>query len=141
MIAHLKERLQTKPIEVFIYLVIYVPLGFGMDAIGRYLNIAWFGERWQVLPCYGVYMVLCSLYVRRENFFQQYLFGLLCFAIYEMAGYATGSSIIAENNLIDKGLGRANFSLTMVVFFAVYIPTLNRLVQAIYRRLISSGES
>ena len=105
-----------------------------MNEIGQQLEIAKFANWWQVITCYGGYLVPVSLAVSHKNFWDQYLHGLLALCILEFCGYSFGTSIPYENNLIDTWFGVRNFSLTMAIFFASYIPLGNALMTYLLRK-------
>ena len=125
------SRLKATPKEITLYIILFLATGFAMNALGKKLQIAWFANWWQVVTCYGVYLIPCALFIRNLSFFQQYLHGLFFLALLEFPAYAIGSSVIAENNYIDIVFSRANFTLFMVIFFAAYLPLANRFIRLI----------
>ncbi len=126
-----RVRLSVRPRTLAIYLAVYLPVGFLMNWLGQQAQIAEFQHWWQVLTCYGVYLVVWSLWVRERTPFEQYLYGLLALGLLETAGYAIGSSIAHEGNLIDRVLGPRNFSLAMTLWFAAYLPAGNWAVHSL----------
>lgn len=135
MLDLLRHRLSVSPRTLAIYLALYLPVGFCMNAVGKALHIAEFAHWWQVLTCYGLYLVPASLSVRHRSAFDQYLWGLLFLGLLELVGYALGSSIAHPDNVLDQVLDRTNFSLAMTLFFAVIPPLGNGAVAAIERLL------
>ena len=107
------------------YVLVYIPLGFTMNAIGQYMEIAMFANWWQVLTCYGLYLIPASILCRDKPMFDQYLSGLLILGLLEICGYAFETSIAFPGNMIDTILGERNFSLAMTLFFAALIPSGN----------------
>ena len=114
------------------YIVLYIPAGFVMNTVGQVLEIAMFAHWWQVLTCYGLYLIPASMMGRHRTLFDQYLWGLLVLAGLELSGYALHTSIAFEGNLIDQLLTERNFSLAMTVFFAGIIPLGNLAADAIH---------
>ena len=119
------------------YVAVYIPLGFSMNAIGQYAEIAMFANWWQVLTCYGLYLIPASILCRARSSFDQYLCGLLILGLLEICGYAFETSIAFPGNVIDTVLGERNFSLAMTLFFASFIPAGNWLVARFSERLWS----
>ena len=114
------------------YVLLYVPAGFVMNTIGQVFEIAMFANWWQVLTCYGLYLIPASMMGRDRSLFDQYLWGLLVLAGLELCGYTFQTSIAFEGNIIDQILGERNFSLAMTVFFAVIIPVGNTSASALH---------
>ena len=126
------ERLAKTPTQTWLrYLLVYCTIGFVMNAIGTALEIAKFANWWQVITCYGFYLVPASLLVRHLSVKDQYLSGLAFLAILELGGYSLGTSIPFENNLIDLVFTERNFSLVMTIFFATYLPAGNKLMNTL----------
>jgi hypothetical protein len=109
-----------------------------MNWLGEQARIAEFRYWWQVLTCYGLYLVPWSLWVRGRSVFEQYLYGLLALGILEILGYAIGSSIAHEGNILDQILGPRNFALAMTLWFAIYLPAGNYAVRVIESRLFTA---
>lgn len=135
MIEQVLEKLRVPKRTWLIYLIVYICAGLIMNSIGKMAQIAEFKHWWQVGTCYGLYLVPTSIWIRQKSFFDQYLFGLLVLALLELGGYAIGSSVAFDGNIIDAILGPRNFTLAMTVFFAVYLPLGNKAVEAIERTL------
>ncbi len=131
----LRHRLAVSPRTLAVYLGLYLPVGLVMNAFGKVAGIAEFAHDWQVLTCYGLYLVPCSLWVRSKDWFDQYLHGLLFLGLLELAGYTLGTSIAHEGNLLDAVFTPRNFTLAMVLWFAVYLPAGNWAVARLERRL------
>lgn len=111
------------------YLAVYLSAGFMMNWVGTVLEIARFGNWWQVLTVYGAYMVPLSLLLRKQPPFRQYTYGLLAMGVLELSGYALGTSVAYPDNILDALLGPRNFSLAMTLFFAAYFPAGNFLMK------------
>ena len=128
----LRERLLVDRRLLAIYLVVYFIWGFGMNEFGKALEIARFTYWWQVITVYLLYMVPISLILRPYPFFKQYSYGLVAMGFLEFNGYLLETSYAYPNNIMDQWLGIRNFSLAMSLFFALYFPLGNWLVQKIY---------
>ena len=125
------NNLKNQPTTLWLtYALIYIPCGFVMNTIGQVFEIAMFAQWWQVLTCYGLYLIPSSMMGRHRSKFDQYLWGLLVLAGLELTGYAFHTSIAFEGNIIDQLLTERNFSLTMTVFFAAIIPAGNTAADA-----------
>ncbi len=103
-----------------------------MDAFGAAVEIAEFTYWWQVITCYILYMIPISLFLRPYKWYDQYAYGLIFMGILEFGGYALGTSIAYDNNLMDQFFTARNFSLGMTLFFASYFPIGNWGVKKIY---------
>lgn len=125
--------LKTDPATYLIYVLIYIPTGFVMNGLGQYFKIGEYACWWQVLTCYGLYLIPASLLVRRRSYFDQYLSGLLIIAILELPAYSLGTSIAHDHSILDRYLTPRNYTLFMTVFFAAFIPLGNWTVSKIRR--------
>ncbi len=114
-----------------LYFALYIPIGFVMNAFGQWAEIAMFAQWWQVLTCYGLYLVPASLLWRHRSWFDQYLWGLLVLGLLEVAGYSLGTSIAFQGNILDQIFTERNFALAMTIFFAGFIPCGNALVASV----------
>ena len=132
MLRNSIERLVSTPAQTWLrYIMVYCAIGFVMNGIGTALQIAKFANWWQVITCYGLYLVPASLLVRHLEVKDQYLCGLAFLAILELGGYSLGTSIPFDNNIIDLLFTERNFSLVMTIFFAAYLPAGNKLMDAL----------
>ena len=95
-----------------------------MNGFGH-TEIAMFTYWWQVLTCYGLYLIPASMLWRHRHWFDQYLWGLMVLGVLEVLGYALGTSIAFSGNIIDEVLGVRTFALVMTLFFAGIIPVGN----------------
>jgi hypothetical protein len=129
------ERLRVPWRTLALYLAVYLPWGFAMNALGKAIELAEFTFLFQVLTCYGGWLVPWSLWVRGKSIFQQYLFGLLSLGILEFLGYWFQTSIAHPGNLVNQVFNVENFSLAMVLFFATYLPLGNVVVGWIHRKV------
>lgn len=128
------QALKTTPPQRWaLYLVIYCSVGFVNHRIGQAARLAEFAHDWQVLTCYGLYLVPWSLAVRARAWHEQYLWGLLALGLIELPGYALGTSIAHPDNLFDRAIGVRNFSLAMTMMFAGLLPAGNALLGAVER--------
>lgn len=119
------SNLRQPPAVWAAYLLIYLPAGFVMNGFGHLSEIAMFTYWWQVLTCYGLYLIPASLLWRHRHWFDQYLWGLMVLGVLEVLGYALGTSIAFSGNIIDEVLGVRTFALVMTLFFAGIIPVGN----------------
>ncbi len=125
--------------QYLLYVCLYFGWGLYMHKLGGWLQIAEFAHWWQVITCYVFCLVPASLAVRSQPLLAQYLFGLLTLAPIEILGYALGTSIVYENNILDRVFGPRNFSLCMTVFFAGILPLGNLAVQWLEQAIWSEG--
>ena len=123
--------------RLLIYVVVYLLWGILMNAFGTFAEIAKFTFWWQIISCYILYMIPISLLLRGYSFFNQYCYGLLAMGILEFAGYSLQTSYIYPNNIIIQLFGPYNFALGMTLFFALYFPIGNWLVNALFTAIIS----
>ena len=126
------ERVKVPPKLILVYVVVYFSWGMAMDAFGAAVEIAEFTYWWQVITCYILYMIPISLFLRPYKWYDQYAYGLIFMGILEFGGYALGTSIAYDNNLMDQFFTARNFSLGMTLFFASYFPIGNWGVKKIY---------
>ena len=103
-----------------------------MNQFGAEMEIARFTYWWQVISCYILYMVPISILLKDFNFFNQYAYGLVAMGILEFLGYWLQTSYVYPDNLLDKLFNPQNFSLGMALFFALYFPAGNWLVDKIH---------
>ncbi|HIB49354.1 MAG TPA: hypothetical protein EYN07_08255 [Flavobacteriaceae bacterium] len=122
---------------ILLYVCIYIPWGFAMNYIGQLLEIAKFQNWWQVITCYGLYMIPVSLVLRKYSVFDQYCYGLLAMGLLEFAGYTLGTSYVYPNNILVQWFGPYTFALLMTLFFAAYFPLGNSLVKLIKNRIFT----
>ena len=117
---------------ILIYCVVYFLWGMMMNWFGTQMEIAKFTYWWQVVTCYLLYMVPISLLLRKLPFHTQYAYGLIAMGLLEFGGYALETSYAYPNNLLDQFFGLRTFALGMALFFALYFPLGNWLVEKIY---------
>lgn len=127
-----KKKLDVDKKLVLIYIIVYAAWGIGMNFFGTYMQIAKFTYWWQIITCYLLYMIPISLMLRNLPFHAQYAYGLVAMGFLEFGGYALRSSYAYPDNLLDKIFSPQNFSLGMALFFALYFPAGNRIVNKIY---------
>ena len=129
------DLLKADTTTYLIYILLYIPVGFFMNAMGKFFQIGEYAYWWQVLTCYGLYLIPASLLVRRRSYFDQYLSGLLIIAVLELPAYSLGTSIAHPGSILDQYLTPRNYTLFMTVFFASFIPLGNWTVLWIRRRI------
>lgn len=132
-INYAKQKFAVDKKLILLYVVIYFVWGTGMDAFGEYMQIAKFTYWWQVITVYLIYMIPISLLLRGEPFHKQYAYGLIAMGLLEFGGYYFETSYAYPDNLMDQYLNIRNFSLGMAMFFALYFPLGNALVEGIYK--------
>lgn len=94
----------------------FLALGVAMNAAGHLLQIAWFKSWWQVVPCYLGYVLPLALVLRSvPTGWERWRLSVLAFIPLELVGYAIGSSVIADGNVIAAVVGPHNFTLAMVL--------------------------
>jgi len=131
-VAKIMQKLRTTSRRRWaVYVFLYFTCGMLMNFIGQYLEIARFTYWWQVISCYIFYMVPISILLRNYTFFTQYAYGLVAMGILEFTGYTLGTSYIYPNNILDQWFGPHTFALSMALFFALYFPVGNFLVDRI----------
>ena len=129
-----------QPARVWLdYAMLYIPLGFIMNAFGQWAEIAMFAQWWQVLTCYWLYLIPASILWKHRSWFDQYLWGLLVLGGLEIAGYSLGTSIAFQNNIIDQIFTERNFALSMTIFFAAFIPFGNWSVSLLSKRRLNKA--
>jgi hypothetical protein len=135
MLDMLRERLRVSRREGILYVALYLLLGLSMNALGKALRIAEFAHWWQVPISYVGYLVPISLWLRARSAADQFAWGMVALAPLELMGYALGTSLAHDGNIIDRLLGERNFALVMVMAFGA-LPLLgNRAVTALDHRL------
>lgn len=134
-LKYFKAKLSVDKGLILVYIIVYGLWGILMDQFGTYTEIARFTHWWQVITVYLVYMIPLSLLLRGLPFYQQYAYGLVFMALLEFSGYALKTSYAYPNNLLDQFFGIRNFSLGMALFFALYFPLGNLIVNWMYKKL------
>lgn len=104
-----------------------------MDAFGTWAEIARFNNWWQVLSCYGLYMIPISIVLKDKSLFEQYAYGLVAMALLEFGGYYFETSYAYPDNIIERTFGIRNFALGMALFFGWYFPVGNWVVAKIHK--------
>ena len=131
-INYARKKLSVDSRLLIIYVVVYFFWGLGMNYIGAKMEIARFAQWWQVITVYLIYMIPISLLLRGLPFHQQYAYGLVAMGLLEFSGYAMGSSLAYPHNILDRLFNIRNYSLAMALFFALYFPLGNWVVNKIY---------
>jgi len=134
-IAYAKLKLSVDKKLILVYAIVYFVWGMVMDKFGATVEIAKFTYWWQVITCYILYMVPISLLLRGLPFHMQYAYGLIAMCLLEFGGYALQTSYAYPDNLMDQFFNIRNFSLGMALFFALYFPLGNMLVDKIYKTI------
>lgn len=126
---------EVPPRKLLVYATTYFLAGLLMNKFGEYTEIAKFQHWWQVISCYVLYMVPVSIILRGYSFFTQYCYGLFPMGLLEFGGYALGTSYVYPNNILIEWFGPYTFALGMTLFFALYFPLGNLLVDFIYKKI------
>ena len=135
MIQTVLEKLRVDKKTLIIYIIVYFIWGIIMHNIGDYLKIARFAYWWQVITCYIFYMIPISLLLREYKWYEQYAFGFFFMGILELGGYALGTSIVFENNILVRWFTPYTFALIMTLFFSSYFPIGNWVVHKISKAI------
>ena len=139
-LTYARRKLTVKKSLLMLYIIVYASWGALMDRFGTVVEIARFSYWWQIITVYILYMIPISLLLRGLPFYQQYAYGLVFMSLLEFTGYAIESSYAYPNNLLDQFFGIRNFSLGMSLFFALYFPAGNWLVNKIHFKLFSAND-
>ena len=136
-IAYAKTKFSVDRKLILIYVLVYFAWGMGMDAFGTFAEIARFTYWWQVITCYILFMIPISLLLRGLPFHMQYAYGLIAMCLLEFLGYALQTSYAYPENLLDQFFNIRNFSLGMAMFFGLYFPLGNLLVEKIHQKFFN----
>lgn len=134
-IGYAKSKLYVDKKLIIIYALVYFSWGILMDNFGAAIEIARFTHWWQVITVYLLYMIPISLLLRGLPFHMQYAYGLIAMALLEFGGYALKTSYAYPDNMLDSMFNIRNFSLGMALFFALYFPLGNMLVNMVYTKI------
>lgn len=119
--------------------VVLLGIGVVMNAAGHWLSIAWFKHWWQVAPCYLGYVLPLALLLHGTPTRQALATATLAFIPLELIGYAIGTSVIADGNLIARAFGPHNFTLVMVLLVAPTPLLGNAIANRVLRALDGLG--
>ena len=134
-LTYARQKIAVEKSLLMLYIIVYASWGAMMDRFGTMVEIARFTYWWQFITVYILYMIPISLLLRGLPFYQQYAYGLVFMSLLEFSGYAIETSYAYPNNLLDQFFGIRNFSLGMALFFALYFPAGNWLVNKIHLKL------
>ncbi len=135
-LAFANEKLKVDRKLILVYMIVYAAWGIGMNYFGTWMEIARFTYWWQIITCYILYMIPVSLLLRGLPFHAQYAYGLVAMGLLEFGGYAIRSSYASPDNILDKIFSPQNFSLGMALFFALYFPAGNWIVEKVYAAVV-----
>jgi len=135
-----KKKLNVDRRLILVYCLVYFLWGLGMNWFGAQMEIAKFTYWWQIITCYILYMVPISLLLKGLPFHVQYAYGLVAMCLLEFGGYALQTSYAYPDNLLDQFFNIRNFSLGMALFFALYFPAGNWLVEKIYGAIFKKSQ-
>jgi F0F1-type ATP synthase membrane subunit a len=140
MLDHIIQKFRSiEPKRILIYVLVYFLWGLLMNWIGQQLEIAKFTYWWQVITTYLLYMIPISILLRGYTFFTQYAYGLVAMGLLEFGGYALRTSYIYPDNILEQWFGPHTFALGMALFFALYFPVGNYVVNRVYLRFIDKN--
>ena len=115
--------------------VVFTGLGVVMNGVGHLFEIAWFKHWWQVFTCYLGYVLPLAVVLRPfPTLRERWAFSILAFIPLELVGYAVGSSVIADGNIIAAVVGPHNFTLAMVLLVSP-TPLVGNAIVDFLRRL------
>ena len=132
LINYAKSKLRVDKRLLLTYILVYFTAGNIMNQLGTVAEIARFTYWWQIITVYLLYMIPVSLLLRGLPFHMQYAYGLIAMSLLEFGGYALQSSYAYPGNIIETTFNIRNFALSMALFFALYFPLGNALVEKIY---------
>jgi hypothetical protein len=140
MLAAFFRRFRTTPAELAITCVVFLCIGSLMQSFGKWAHIAQFKHFWQVGTCYLGFVVPLALFVRGLPLPLplQYCVCVAAFIPLEVAGYAIGSSIALDGNVLEAVFGPRNFTAVMVAGVAFIPPVGLKIVEGL-RRLGARG--
>ena len=134
MLTNAFKKLKEVPFSLYIvYFIVYIAWGFAMNYFGTWAEIAKFNNWWQVFSCYGLYMIPISVLLKGKPFIEQYAYGLVAMGLLEFSGYYFETSYAYPNNIIEQTFGIRNFALAMALFFALYFPVGNIVVEKLHQ--------
>jgi hypothetical protein len=114
---------------------VFLAMGAVMNGAGHLLSIAWFKHWWQVAPCYLGYVLPLALVLRGTPTASAWRTSILAFIPLELVGYALGTSVIADDNIIAAIVGTHNFTLVMVLLVSPTPLIGNAIVDVVSPRL------
>lgn len=127
--------------EWIVSAVVFTVLGVVMNAVGHVCEIAWFKHWWQVFTCYLGYVLPLAVVLRPiPSLRERYAYAILAFIPLELVGYAIGSSVIADGNIIATVVGPHNFTLAMVLLVSP-TPLVGNSIVDFLRRLSAPPSS
>ena len=113
--------------------IVLLALGVVMNGLGHLLAIAWFKHWWQIVPTYLGYVLPMALLLHKAPLGAAWRTAILAFIPLELFGYAVGSSVVADDNVIAAVLGPHNFTLAMVLLVSPTPLVGNRIADAIIK--------
>ena len=135
MRAILVERLRASRSELAVLAVVFLAIGTGMNAFGKWAQIARFRHDWQIATCYLGYVLPMALWIRGLSLPLQYCVCLTLFVPLEVGGYALGSSVAFDGNAFEF-FGMRSFTAVMCAAVALIPPIGLRVAEAIRTRAI-----
>jgi len=125
--------------RLWLSVIVFLAMGFAMNGAGHALSIAWFKHWWQVVPCYVGYVLPLALLIRGAPVGEAWRTSILAFIPLELIGYAIGSSVVADDNVIAAIVGPHNFTLAMVLIVSPIPLVGNAIVDGLSARLDGLG--
>jgi hypothetical protein len=132
-VANLSAQLFRR--RLWLSALVFVAMGAVMNGVGHLLSIAWFKHWWQVAPCYLGYVLPLALVLRGTPLASAWRTSILAFIPLELVGYALGTSVVADNNIIATIVGPHNFTLVMVILVSPTPLIGNAIVDVVSPRL------
>lgn len=131
MLAAFFRRFRATPSELAATCAVFLCIGVLMDSFGKWSHIAEFKYFWQIGTCYLGFVVPLALFVRGLSLPLQYCVCVTAFIPLEVAGYAIGSSIAHDGNLLEAVFGLRNFTAVMVAGVGFIPPIGLKIVEGI----------
>ncbi len=122
------------PASWLLSVAVFAGLGLAMNGLGHALSIAWFKSWWQVAPCYLGYVLPLAVLLRPLRLAEQWRWSILAFIPLELVGYALGTSVIADDNVVAAVVGPHNFTLAMVLIVCP-TPLIGNAIVDVVRRI------
>lgn len=121
MQTSLWHRFRASRSELVVLALLFLAIGTGMNAFGKWARIAHFRHDWQIATCYLGYVLPMALLIRGLSFPIQYCVCVTLFVPLEVGGYALGSSVAFDDNAFEC-FGIRSFTAVMCAGVALIPP-------------------
>jgi hypothetical protein len=121
MQTSLWHRFRASRSELVVLALVFLAIGTGMNAFGKWARIAHFRHDWQIATCYLGYVLPMALLIRGLSFPIQYCVCVTLFVPLEVGGYALGSSVAFDDNAFEF-FGIRSFTAVMCAGVALIPP-------------------